>query len=214
MFNQTEQPLAATVAAKRQMSLRTKMVAAMAGVSIVTSLIVAGCGGGGTGVAQPVTNKYYVPFTAASDVGYIDAIVPHHEHAIEMSNAEIANGSSAAAKALAQRFINKQEAEITLLKAARKAITGSDVIPTPPMDDHDMADLSRLKAARGAQSDKEFLDNMINHHAEGISIAHRAYPRLSRADVIANADDVFNTQAKEIGEMIAVRGTTTQTGRS
>jgi len=211
MFNSNS--LDSFKASQRQMSLRTKMVAAMAGVSVVTSLIVAGCGGGGTGIAQPTTNTYFVPFTAASDVGYIDAIVPHHMHAIEMSEAEIANGSSAAAKALAQRFISKQEDEITLLKAARKALTGSDVIPTPPVDNHDMADLNRLNAAKGATADKEFLDNMINHHAEGISIAHRAYPRLSRADVIANADDVFNTQAKEIGEMIAVRGTTTQTGR-
>ena len=214
MFQNTKNQLAAFYAAQRAVTLRTKMVAGMVGISVVTSLIVAGCGGGGSSSAQPTSsNHYFVPFTAKSDVAYIDAIVPHHMHAMEMSEAEVANGSSAAAKALAQRIMTKQEDEITLLKAARKAITSSDTIPTPPTDTHDEADLNRLKAARGAQADKEFLDNMINHHAEGISIAHRAYPSLSRADVIANADDVFNTQAKEIGEMIALRGTTTQTGR-
>lgn len=48
------------MAQQRQMSLRTKMVAAMVGLSVVT---------------------------AQNDVGYIDAIVPHL-HAIEMSEAE------------------------------------------------------------------------------------------------------------------------------
>ncbi|PQV62702.1 putative conserved protein, DUF305 family [Abditibacterium utsteinense] len=202
------------MAQQRQMSLRTKMVTAMVGVSVVTSLIVAGCGGGGSSNAQPTSsNRYFVPFTAQNDVAYIDAIVPHHMHAIEMSDIELQNGSSSAAKALAQQFKTKQTEEITLLKAARKALTGNENVPAPPMDQHNMNDLARQRAATGAQADKEFLDNMINHHAEGISIAHRAYPRLSRADVIANADDVYNTQAKEIGQMIALRGTTTQTGR-
>ena len=208
--------------ARRQMSVRMQLVSAMVSVSVLSMLVAAGCGGAGTGIAQPTpnptgqpsgSNAYFSPFTAANDVQYIDAIVPHHMHAIEMSDIELANGSSAAAKALARQFKAKQMEEITLLKNARKALTGNENVPPPPMDRHNMADLERQRAARGAQADKEFLDNMIPHHAEGISIAHRAYPNLRRPDVIANADDVYNTQAREIGQMIALRGATTQTGR-
>ena len=210
---------------RRQMSIKQQVVGSMVGVSVLSMLVAAGCGGGGTGGAQIPTpqatatsqptgrNAYFHPFTAANDVQYIDAIVPHHMHAIEMSDLELANGSSSAAKALARQFKAKQMAEITLLKAARKALTGDENVPMPPMNAHNESDLARQRAARGAQADKEFLDNMIPHHAEGISIAHRAYPNLRRPDVIANANDVYNTQAREIGQMIAIRGAVAQTGR-
>ena len=67
---------------------------------------------------------------------------------------------------------------------------------------HDMA---LMQQATGAQVDATLLDNMIPHHAEGISIAHRALPQLQRQDVIGNANNVINTQGKEIGEMQALR---------
>lgn len=208
------------------MSVRMQLVSAMVGVSVLSMLIAAGCGGGGTGFTQPTAtpaatqggatgrNAYFIPFTAANDVQYIDAIVPHHMHAIETSTLVIENGSNAAVKTLARNIISTQQQEIALLKAERKALTGNENVPPPPPDRHSMSDIARLRAARGAQADKEFLDNMIPHHGEGVSIAHRAYPNLRRPRVIANADDVYNTQAREIGQMIALRGNTTQTGRS
>lgn len=222
---------------QRALSLRTKLVGGMVSISITAMLVAAGCNGSDQGGAQvptagPTTsatasatasgtatprpsgsNAYQIPFIAQSDVQYIDAIVPHHRHAIEMSEIELANGSSAQAKALARQFKAKQMEEIALLQRARQALTGNPTVPPPPSDPHNMPDLARQRAARGAAADKEFLDNMIPHHAEGISIAHRAYPNLRRADVIANANDVYNTQAREIGQMIALRGQVAQTGR-
>lgn len=196
-----------------QLSLRHRVIAGIAGTTIVISMIAAGCSGGGSGIAQSGVNAYRIPFIAASDVQYIDAIVPHHQHALEMAEMEIAKGTRANVKALAQRMKTMQMAEIALLKNARKALTGSDTVPAPPADPHNEGDMARLTAATGAQVDREFLDNMIPHHAEGISIAHRAYPNLSRADIVDNANDVYNNQSKEIGEMIALRGEIPQTGR-
>ena len=198
---------------RRQMSVRQQLVSAMVGISVLAMLIAVGCGGGGTGVAQPGSNAYRIPFIAANDVAYIDAIVPHHEHALEMAQMEIDKGTRAQVKTMAQRMKTMQMAEITMLKNARKAITGSETVPSPPTDPHGEADMARLRAATGAQVDKEFLDHMIPHHAEGISIAHRAYPNLSRPDLIANANEVYNMQSREIGEMIALRGNIPQTGR-
>ena len=219
--------------AQRALSLRTKMVGGMVSVSITAMLVAAGCNGSDMGGAQvptaaPTTsatasgtatprpsgsNAYFNPFTAQSDVQYIDAIVPHHKHAMEMAELEIQNGANPSVKALAARIKSKQADEIALLQRARQALTGNPTIPDPPMDAHNERDLARQRAARGAAADKEFLDNMIPHHSEGISIAHRAYPNLRRSDVIANSNDVYNTQAREIGQMIALRGQVAQTGR-
>ena len=67
------------------------------------------------------------------------------------------------------------------------------------------ADMMRLEQASGAQVDAEFLDHMIPHHAEGISIAHRALPNLQRSDVRDNANQVVAAQAREIGQMQSLR---------
>ncbi|MBC7526715.1 MAG: DUF305 domain-containing protein [Chthonomonadaceae bacterium] len=62
-----------------------------------------------------------------------------------------------------------------------------------------------MDAAKGSQVDTLFLDNIIPHHAEGISIAHRALLQLQRQDVKDNANTVVSTQSREISEMQALR---------
>lgn len=174
----------------------------------LAALIVAGCGGSndsGKGSSASV-NRTVVPYIAKSDVAYIDAIVPHHRKAIEMSQMEIDKGTLADVKALAQRFKDDQTAEITLLTNARAALTGSATVPTPPTDAHMDADMAAMMAATGAEMDAMFLDDMIPHHSEGISIAHRALPSLTRDEVKGNANSVISKQATEIGEMQALRG--------
>ena len=173
------------------------------GVSFVT-----GCGSGNNNdaTAQTTRNQTIPPFIATSDVQYIDAIVPHHEHATEMAQMELDKGTRADVKAIAQTIRDAQVQEIALLKGARQVLTGQAEIPTPPTDAHmdkDMAEMTALAA--GPQVDAYFLDNMIPHHAEGISIAHRAQPNLSRQDVKDNAAQVVITQGREIGEMQALR---------
>lgn len=187
-------------------------VPALAGAAFIGGIsFLAGCGsGGGTttvpgALAQTTTNRTVPPFIAKSDVEYIDAIVPHHQHAIEMAQMELDKGTRPEVKAIAQTIHDAQVQEIALLKNARRALTGQAEIPTPPNDPHMALDMQRLEAATGATVDAEFLDNMIPHHAEGISIAHRAQPSLVRQDVKDNAAQVVNTQARETGEMQALR---------
>lgn len=73
------------------------------------------------------------------------------------------------------------------------------------MDMHVEQDMALLMAATGAEVDRLFLDHMIPHHAEAISIAHRALPNLQRADTRQIAQKAISDQAKEIGEMQALR---------
>lgn len=174
---------------------------ALAGIA----LFVAGCGGSSSN-DETSQNRTEPPFIAQSDVEYIDAIVPHHEMALHMAEMEIAKGTRADVKALATRIRDAQTAEIATLKEARRQLTGQAEIPPPPTDPHMERDMNLMMSATGAEVDMMFLDDMIPHHAEGISIAHRALPSLDRTDVRQNAEDVISTQAAEIGEMEGMRG--------
>ena len=161
--------------------------------------------GGGPNGSRAHRNYYRVPFIPANDVQYIDAIVPHHEHALEMAEMELEKGTRPEVQTIAQRIKDMQMQEIQLLLAARQQLTGHSRVPRPPRDRHNERDMRELQAATGAAVDSLFIRDMIPHHAEGISIAHRALPNLRRPDLVQNAKDVIRTQAMEIGEMQALR---------
>lgn len=184
---------------------RTAFTRFAAATALAILVGAAGCGGGDDDNST-TRNATTVPFIAASDVQYIDAIVPHHRMATEMAQMELDKGTRADVKALAQRIKDAQTQEIALLTNARQALTGSATVPTPPTDPHMQADMARMQQmAAGPDVDRMFLEEMIPHHAEGISIAHRALPNLQRQDVRDNATEVASTQAREIGEMQALR---------
>jgi uncharacterized protein (DUF305 family) len=62
--------------------------------------------------ADPATLKTADPFDAA----FIKMMIPHHEGAIEMANVELAKGSDAELKAVAQDIIDAQERELAAMR--------------------------------------------------------------------------------------------------
>lgn len=187
---------------------RASLPALFVAATVTILSFIAGCGSGdGTiATAQTSRNATIPPFIPNGDVQYIDAIVPHHQMALDMAQMELDKGTRAEVKALVQRIKDAQTVEIALLKRARQTLTGQAEIPPPPTDAHMQQDMATMQAmTAGPDVDAMFLTDMIPHHAEGISIAHRALPNLSRTDVRQNASEVVATQAKEIGEMQALR---------
>jgi uncharacterized protein (DUF305 family) len=162
--------------------------------------------GGASGSAEAgASYGCTVPLTNASDVEFIDMMVPHHEMAIMMAEQELARGNSAAVKTFAQRVKDAQMMEIAQLKAARKELTGSDVVPPPPPDPHMDMDMAMMMTMSGAALDMMFIDDMIPHHAGVLEVTHRAKDTLQRADIKALATKMFDDQAREIGELAALR---------
>lgn len=178
-------------------------------VSLLATLLAVNWFGSKNSTAQqqqtPQTTSM-VPFIAANDVQFIDAIIPHHQTAVEMANEELEKGTRADVKAMAQKMKDDQTQEIAVLRGARQALTGTADLPAPPMDPHMSDDMLRLDQATGVQVDTLFLEHMIPHHAEGLSLAHRALPNLQRADVRQIATNIVDVQAREIGEMHEMRG--------
>lgn len=182
--------------------MKALILAGLAATAI--GVAVMGCGGSGTTMAGGA-NAYTVPFIPQNDVQYIDAMVPHHLMAIDMAQMVLDRGSSAQIKAIAQAIKNAQGPEIAMMKSVRKTLTGSDVIPAAPMDSYLDKMMMDMGAMSGNELDMMFLKSMIGHHSEAISIAERALDNLARSDMKANAEAVISDQAREIGEMQALR---------
>jgi uncharacterized protein (DUF305 family) len=133
-----------------------------------------------------------------SDVEFIDAMVPHHQMAVDMSDKELADGSDPEVQAMAKEMRDAQIAEIAQMKAVRAELTGSDAVPARH-DPHMTDDMTKMSAASGATLDRMFVEEMIPHHAGAITTAHEALPHLQRADMRALAEKIIRDQAAEIG---------------
>jgi uncharacterized protein (DUF305 family) len=117
----------------------------------------------------------------------------------------IAKGSASDLKAMAQMIKTSQTAEISLMRTARQALTGSADSPPPPADPHMDADMARMMTLAGDALDRMFIEEMIPHHAAGLPTAHRSKAHLARADMRKLADDIYDAQAKEIGDLERMR---------
>lgn len=140
------------------------------------------------------------PFTPANDVQFIDGMIPHHQGAVMMADHILERGQSSELKAMAQRMKTSQNQEIERMRAARQALTGSG--DTPPMNDpHMIADMMRMMQLSGDTLDRAFLQDMIPHHAGALIMSHRALPNLQRPDMQELANQILDSQAREIGEL-------------
>lgn len=169
-----------------------------------------GAGGAdaGSAGAEPTSTvgDRRVPFAPHNDVAFIDFFVPHHQNAIRMAEAEIARGTRAEVKQLAEQMKTDQAGEIDVMRAARTALTGQADSPPPPRDPHMEADLADMNQATGDLVDQLFLEGMIPHHAAGLPVAHRADINLSREDMHFFSQHFFDEQANEIGTMKRLLG--------
>jgi uncharacterized protein (DUF305 family) len=180
-------------------------VKSLAGLCLLVLLAV-GFGMGTSKAQQQQVSSAVIPFISQNDVAFIDAIVPHHEMAVRMADIELQKGTRPEVKAMAQMMKDMQTQEIAVLRGARQALTGAATGAQMLMDPHMEADHMQLEGASGAEVDRLFLEHMIPHHAEGISLAHRALPNLQRADVRQIATNIVDSQAKEIGDMHELKG--------
>ena len=144
------------------------------------------------------------PDIPSDDVAFIDGLVPHHKMAIEMASEEVARGGSAEVKAMAQEMIDVQQAEIDLMLSVRRDLSGTSVIAKIE-DPHGNEDLVGLQQLAGVALDRNFLDEMISHHAGAVVLAHRALPNLTRPELLGLATNTIEMQTREMNTMLDVR---------
>lgn len=158
----------------------------------VTGLALAGCGddSGGGGSIGGMDHRGTASEGPALDRAFAQAMVPHHESAIEMvavARDECVREKAGGAEA-ADRRLASEGAEVGALGMSEKEMT---------MD----MDIEKL---RGAKSfDATFLEMMIEHHRAAIRMAEVELQKGSDPTLQGLAREIVEAQETEIAQMRA-----------
>jgi uncharacterized protein (DUF305 family) len=138
-----------------------------------------------------------------SDRAFIDAMVPHHQGAVEMAEVALENADHEEIRSLAEDIVSAQEAEIEELKAIKQQEFGTSEVPmemsAKEMEAMGMTDPGEL--ATKDPFDKAFIDAMIPHHLSAIEMASVALRKSDNAQIKEIAGDIVDAQKKEIAQM-------------
>lgn len=173
-----------------------------AGVAIgaIVLLLVAACGGAGSDSDTSAT-----PTGAAFDQAFIDAMVPHHEAAIEMARAAKEAGlSQPDLVKVADDILANQQQEIDQMKAWRDEWFGSSEI-----DPNGAARLGLSESGMGMQHDADalldsgdvntdFAQMMVTHHQGAIEMAKLAADKAEHDELKDLAEAIISAQEREI----------------
>lgn len=142
-----------------------------------------------------------------NDQMFVMMMIPHHQQAIEMSDVILAaDGISPDVVDLATRIKAAQQPEIETMQGwlddwgLPDMMTGMDHGTGMMSDD----DLEALRSATGAELERLFLTQMIEHHQGAIEMAQDELDDGSDPDVLTLARTIIAAQTAEIAEMTAM----------
>jgi uncharacterized protein (DUF305 family) len=138
-----------------------------------------------------------------SDKAFIDAMVPHHQGAVDMAEVALEKADHEEIRILAEDIVSAQEAEIERLKAIKQQEFGTSEVPmevnAQEMEAMGMTDPGEL--ATKDPFDKAFIDAMIPHHRSAIEMASVALRESHNAKIKEIAGAIVDAQKKEIAQM-------------
>ncbi|MFN8517057.1 MAG: DUF305 domain-containing protein [Thermomicrobiales bacterium] len=175
-------------------SITRRALLASAG-SIAGALILAACGS-----TRSYGGKHGA--TGAYDQNFIDAMVPHHQAAIDMAKVAQRKAEHAELRQLADAIVGAQDSEIAQMKAWRTTWYGSGEI-APGMGSHQMGgmDTDPAHLEDAAPFDKAFIDAMIPHHQSAIDMAQEAMTQAQHREIKNLAARIVAAQQAEITRM-------------
>ena len=155
-------------------------------------------GSGGMASGMLMKNGKY------SDERFIDAMVPHHEGAVEMARVAVKNAEHPEIERLAEHIISDQEAEINELESIKKSESGTSKVPRHMSmgQTRDMGMMMNPQSLADEKPfDKAFIDNMIPHHQSAIEMAQVARDETNNPKIKELATGIVSAQKHEISQM-------------
>ena len=157
-----------------------------------------GRGSGGMASGMLMENGKY------SDERFIDAMVPHHQGAIEMARVALKNAEHDEIVQLSENIISTQQAEIEELKSIKKEEFGTSRVPMQ-MSPQQMRSMGMMmdpqQLANREPFDKAFVDAMIPHHRSAIEMARVAREESENPRIKELAENIVSAQQEEIEQM-------------
>ena len=163
--------------------------------------------------AEASARSAALPHTAA-DTKFMQGMIGHHSQALEMAALVYTNTTSEDMKLLAKRIEVSQADEIKMMQDwlthRGQALpdphahhTGGALMPGMLTTE----EMGRLRAAKGVEFDRLFLQFMIKHHAGALQMVNELFTSPGagqEADIFAFASDVEADQQMEIDRMGAM----------
>lgn len=139
-----------------------------------------------------------------SDERFIDAMVPHHQGAVEMAEVALENAEHEEIEQLAQDIVSAQESEIKDLKDIKQEEFGTSRVPMN-MDEGQMEGMGMMEDPQSLADeepfDRAFIDNMIPHHRSAIQMANVALERSDNPRIKELAGNIVEGQERELSQM-------------
>lgn len=143
-----------------------------------------------------------VQSTGNPDNDFAALMKVHHMGALEMAQAEIANGTNAELKAMAQKMVDAQQQEIAELNtflSGHEAHGGGDSFYKEVMSQ--MSNM-KMDMDHSGSIDKQFAQMMIPHHQGAVDMA-KAYLKAGAHEekLKTMANKIIGDQQKEIAQL-------------
>jgi uncharacterized protein (DUF305 family) len=138
-----------------------------------------------------------------SDERFIDAMVPHHEGAVDMARVALKYAEHPEIEQLAENIISTQKAEIQDLKSIKQEEFGTSRVPMN-MSMGQMKSMGMMNPGDLAKKDpfdKAFIDAMIPHHQSAIEMAGVALKETDNPKIKELAANIVEAQKHEISQM-------------
>jgi uncharacterized protein (DUF305 family) len=169
----------------------------------ITALALTACGNSDGKKASPAEHN-------SADVAFVQAMIPHHEQAVEMARLAKTRAASAQVKTLAAQVEAAQGPEIKQMTGWLKS--WGEPTSMPGMHGagsagHNMtgmmspADMTHLATLPGRAFDRGFLTMMTAHHNGAIAMAKTEQTNGHYPAAIKLAGDIIKSQTAEVGHM-------------
>lgn len=169
-------------------------------------------------IAKARADSARLAYTAA-DIHFLSGMIGHHAQAIEMSGLAPTHGAGPEVSRLAERIINAQQDEITImgqwLRDRLQPVPAAKAGPMKMMMDgveHEMMmpgmltdeQMRELARVHGREFDRRFLTLMIQHHRGAVAMVKDLFATYGAGQdeaIFKIANDVNVDQSTEIARM-------------
>ncbi|MFO8039972.1 MAG: DUF305 domain-containing protein [Sodalinema sp.] len=172
---------------------------------------------GMNGQGMPMNGMYLGPNDEQFELRFLDAMILHHQGAVEMAEDSLEKSQREDIRQLSQEIIETQRDDIAQMQAWRSQWY-ADAPEAPQMYDAQMSQtvemndgmMSMLKmemdlGAADEDYDQRYMNAMIAHHEGALDMARQVLENSDRPEVEAFANDLIETQMAEVQEMLALQ---------
>ena len=177
--------------------MKRRYLIAVAALALLLSAMALGACGGSDDSAESESNA------ENADGAFIIDMSEHHQSAIAMAEIALERAEHPEVKQLAQNIIASQGSEIEQMDEIHQRLFGEPVDGGSASAGGMNADVGELATAK--PFDREFIDMMIPHHQEAITMARGEIADGEDEELMTLASEIIAAQSTEIEEMNAWR---------